>query len=85
LNFTIRNDPHLPWLPPHVKSEIDNFELVVSSRWPTIQDIRMPLWGRWLLKTLSSWRYAFGVYQKPVELEWAQRFVNLRKPRLESL
>ena len=85
LNFTLRNDPKLPWLPEHLKAEIDNFELVVSSRWPTIQDIRMPRWGRWMLKTLSSWRYAFGVYDNPVELEWAQRFVNLRKPRLESL
>jgi hypothetical protein len=85
LNFTIRTDPNLPWLPPHVKAEIDNFELVVSSRWPTIQDIRMPPWGRWLLKGLSSWRYALGVYRNPFELEWAQKFVNLRKPRLESL
>jgi radical SAM superfamily enzyme YgiQ (UPF0313 family) len=85
LNFTIRNDPNLPWLPERVKSQIDNFELVVSSRWPTIQDIRMPFWGRWLLKSLSSWRYALSIYDKPRELEWAQRFVNLRKPRLESL
>jgi radical SAM superfamily enzyme YgiQ (UPF0313 family) len=85
LNFTLRNDPNLPWLPEGVKTQIDNFELVVSSRWPTIQDIRMPIWGRWLLKTLSSWRYALGYYRKPAELEWAQRYVNLRKPRLESL
>jgi hypothetical protein len=85
LNFTLRNDPKLPWLPEHIKAQIDDFELVVSSRWPTIQDIRMPFWGRWLLKTLSSWRYALAYYSNPAELEWAQRFVNLRKPRLESL
>ena len=84
-NFTVRHDPHLPWLPLDVKRRIDNFELVVNSRWPTIQDIHLPGWGRAMLRSLSSWRYALGVYDFPLELEWAQRFVALRKPRLESL
>jgi radical SAM superfamily enzyme YgiQ (UPF0313 family) len=85
LNFTIRQDPHLPWLPRTVQRRIDNFELVINSRWPTVQDVHLSAWGRWLLQSLSSWRYAFGVYQFPIELEWAQRFVSLRKPRWESL
>ena len=85
LNFTIRHDPRLPWLPAGVKRLIDNFELVVTSRWPTAQDIRLPRWGRWLLKSLSSWRYASGFYHFPFELEWAGKLVSLRKPRWESL
>lgn len=85
LNFTIRQDPHLPWLPRAVQRRIDNFELVINSRWPTIQDVHLPKWGRWMLQSLSSWRYALGFYRFPIELEWAQRFVALRKPRWESL
>lgn len=85
LNFTMRNDPNLPWLPPDLKRLVDDFELVVSSRWPTVQDFRMPAWGRLLLKGLSWWRYASGVYRRPIELRWAQRLIDLRKPRLESL
>ena len=85
LNFTIRQDPHLPWLPRAVQRRIDNFELVINSRWPTIQDVHLPQWGRWMLQSLSSWRYALGFYDFPFELEWAQRFVSLRKPRWESL
>ena len=50
-NFTVRHDPELPWLPRAVKEQIDNFELVVNSRWPTIQDIHLPKWGR------NSWRF----------------------------
>lgn len=84
-NFSTRTDPRLPWLPRRIKRRIDGFELVVNSRWPTIQDIHLPPWGRTLLQTLSSWRYALGVYDFPVELEWAQRIVALRKPRMESL
>jgi radical SAM superfamily enzyme YgiQ (UPF0313 family) len=84
-NFTIRQDPHLSWLPSPIKKRIDNFELVVNSRWPTIQDIHLPTWGRTMLQALSSWRYALGFYDWPVELQWAQRVVALRRPRLESL
>jgi radical SAM superfamily enzyme YgiQ (UPF0313 family) len=85
LNFTIRQDPRLPWLPGHVKRRIDNFELVINSRWPTVQDIHLPNWSRVMLQTLSSWRYALGFYHLPLELEWAQKMVALRKPRWESL
>jgi len=84
-NFTIRNDPDLPWLPRPVKRRIDNFEIVINSRWPTTQDIQLPGWGRVALKALSAWRYALGIYHYPFELAWAQRLVALRKPRWESL
>ncbi len=85
LNFTIRQDPRLPWLPGRVKRRIDNFELVINSRWPTVQDIHLPRWSRVLLQSLSSWRYASGFYAAPFELIWAQKLVALRKPRWESL
>jgi anaerobic magnesium-protoporphyrin IX monomethyl ester cyclase len=84
-NFTVRHDPHLAWLPGKLKRRIDNFEIVVNSRWPTIQDIYLPRWGRRLLKGLSSWRYAAGFYEWPIELRYTQRLLALRKPRLESL
>jgi radical SAM superfamily enzyme YgiQ (UPF0313 family) len=83
--YTTRQDPNLPWLPRRIKRRIDNFELVIASRWPTAQDIHLPGWGRQLLQALSGWRYALGVYAMPVELEWAHKLVALRKPRLESL
>jgi anaerobic magnesium-protoporphyrin IX monomethyl ester cyclase len=84
-NFTTRHDPNVAWLPRSIKRRIDNFDLVINSRWPTIQDIQLPPWGRNMLRLLSSWRYLLGFYEFPWELRWAQRFVSLRKPRLESL
>ncbi len=84
-NFTIRQDPRLPWLPRSVKRRIDNFELVINSRWPTVQDVHLPRWSRVMLRSLSGWRYALGFYAAPFELAWAQKLVALRKPRWESL
>lgn len=83
--FATQKDPQTPWLRPTTKQLIDNFELVVSSRWPTVQDIRLPGWGRLALKALSSWRYRLGVYTAPLELKWMQQFIELRKPKAESL
>jgi hypothetical protein len=83
--FLIRTYPQLPWLPAHVKRRIQDFETVMNSRWPTTQDMRLPGWGRTLLQSLSSWRYAMGAYDFPGELRLAQKLVRLRQPRLESL
>jgi anaerobic magnesium-protoporphyrin IX monomethyl ester cyclase len=85
MDFTLRIDPNTPWLKRKTKKLIDNFEVVINSRWPTVQDIRAPRWSRALLKTLSAWRYAARVYAYPKELQWAQQFITLRKPKQESL
>ena len=85
MDFTLRIDPNTPWLKRKTKRLIEDFELVVSSRWPTVQDIRAPQWGRTLLKTLSAWRYSSHVYRFPSELRWAHRFIDLRKPKQESV
>src|ERR1700690_2260538 len=85
MDFTLRIDPNTPWLKRKTKKLIDNFEVVINSRWPTVQDIRAPRWSRTLLKSLSAWRYAARIYAFPRELRWAQQFISLRKPKQESL
>ena len=85
MDFTLRIDPNTPWLKRRTKKLIDNFETVVSSRWPTVQDIRAPRWSRTLLQTLSAWRYSSQIYGHPKELQWAQRLIDLRRPKQESL
>lgn len=85
MDFTLRIDTSAPWLRRKTKRLIDNFELVVASRWPTVQDIRAPRWSRMLLRALSAWRYAFHFYSFPFELQLANRFIALRKPKRESL
>lgn len=85
MDFTLRIDTNAPWLRKKTKRRIDNFEIVVASRWPTVQDIRAPHWGRLLLKFLSAWRYGTHFYSFPLELQLANRFIQLRKPKRESL
>ncbi|MFN8007666.1 MAG: radical SAM protein [Terriglobia bacterium] len=85
LNFTLRKEPGVSWLPRRIKKKIDNFELVLNSSWPTVQDVRLPAWGRTMLKGLGRLRYTTKLYSYPIELEWAQQWIKLRKPKIESL
>ena len=85
MDFTLRIDPNTPWLKRKTKKLIENFETVVSSHWPTVQDIRAPKWSRILLRALSAWRYWARVYAFPKELKLAHRFIDLRRPKQESL
>ena len=85
MNFTVRTDPDTPWMKTRTKELIDNFELVVGSRWPSVQDYRLTKPLRKLLSALGSWRYSLQIYRHPVELRLAQRAIDLRKPKFESL
>jgi anaerobic magnesium-protoporphyrin IX monomethyl ester cyclase len=63
----------------------NGFEIIVGSRWPTIHEMHAPQWGRVFLNSLSSWRYALVIYQFRFEFQRANKFINLRKPKRESL
>jgi radical SAM superfamily enzyme YgiQ (UPF0313 family) len=84
-DFTVRVNPSMPWMKDSTRRLIDNFETVVACRWPTVQDIQAPNWSRRLLKLLSSWRYALQLYAFPLELHLAHQFIQLRKPKVESI
>jgi hypothetical protein len=84
-DFTVRVNPSMPWMKDSTRKLIDNFETVVACRWPTVQDVQAPGWSRRLLKLLSSWRYALQLYSFPLELHLAHQFIQLRKPKVESI
>ena len=84
-NFTVREDPALPWLPAETKRRIDNFETVLECRWPTAQDISTPAWAKGTMKALASWRYSLEIYSRPAELKLAQRLLKPRRPKVESV
>jgi anaerobic magnesium-protoporphyrin IX monomethyl ester cyclase len=84
-DFTVRVNPSMPWMKDSTRKLIDNFETVVACRWPTVQDIQATKWSRKLLTMLSSWRYAARLYSFPVELRLAHEFIQLRRPKVESI
>ena len=85
MKFTQRIDTNTPWMKRKTKKLIDNFEIVVNSRWPTVQDLEASRWSRMLLQALSAWRYTMHFYRYPLELRIADKFIQLRKPKRVSV
>jgi hypothetical protein len=74
-----------PWISPRLLQRIRDFTTVLGCRFPTITDVRSPMWGKSALSALASWRYRFQRYGRPWELDASQRFIKLWDPRVSGL
>jgi hypothetical protein len=74
-----------PWLTERMRQRIHDFVTVLRCRYPTVQDLRSPPWAKRNLSAMASWRYRFRKYDRPWELELANRLVRLRMPQVSGL
>jgi radical SAM superfamily enzyme YgiQ (UPF0313 family) len=74
-----------PWLTPRLKRRVKEFATVLGCRFPTVQDVTTPRWGKAVLSGLASWRWATETYARPVELDLARRLIPLKEPQAEGL
>ena len=74
-----------PWVSARLRRRILDFTTVLGCRFPTITDIRSTALSKVALRALASWRYRYGRYDRPWELDFLKRFVKLRDPRVSSL
>jgi radical SAM superfamily enzyme YgiQ (UPF0313 family) len=74
-----------PWLTDRMRRRIRDFVTVLRCRFPTVQDTRVPRWGKAVLRTLARWRYSLQHYDAPWELEASQRLIRVLDPRATSL
>ena len=84
VRFMSMKDPQTPWLPSGLREAIRDFELVITSRFPTATDIRFTRPFRWTLQALASWRWRHRVFARPYELKLVHRLVRLRGPELQG-
>jgi radical SAM superfamily enzyme YgiQ (UPF0313 family) len=71
-----------PWLTDRLRQRIHDFVTVLRCRYPTVQDMRAPHWAKRGMSAMASWRYRHRRYDRPWELNIANRFVQLRKPQI---
>ncbi len=83
--FSRRRNPHTPWIKREHMEMLNNFETVLSARYPTITDLKMQPWHRQALQSLGTWRYNLGIYGFPVELRAMFKYIAYRRPELEGL
>ncbi len=75
--YTLRRNPHTPWLTKRLYRKIINFRAVQQAYFPKINDRMVSKWKLQLLKILSSWRYKFKIFAGAYELRILLRlFMN---------
>jgi radical SAM superfamily enzyme YgiQ (UPF0313 family) len=79
-DFSLRRDPHTPWLDDRLLRRIRNFERVVNAYYPTVTDARLSGLRRTLLRALGSWRYHLRLYAMPLELQAVHRLIGYQRP-----
>ena len=69
-------DPLVPWLDRRLKAKVEDFELVLKSRFPSVQDGRTAEWGKALGRLLARRRWSTGEFHDPVMLRTVRRLAQ---------
>ena len=65
VTWMTHENPHTPWLEQRLKARVDDFELVLKSRFPSVHDRRTRGWGK-ALGQIAAWRrWAREDYAEP--------------------
>jgi hypothetical protein len=72
-------DPRTPWLAAPLKARVENFDLVLKSRFPSVHDTRTAAWGKAVGALLARGRWARGDYDDPRALRTVRRLAR-REP-----
>ncbi|MET0550955.1 MAG: B12-binding domain-containing radical SAM protein, partial [Xanthomonas sp.] len=73
------------WLTDALRQRIRDFVTVLGCRYPTAQDQRSPGWAKRGLSALAAWRYRYRRYDRPWELNLANRLVRLHRPQVSGI
>jgi radical SAM superfamily enzyme YgiQ (UPF0313 family) len=79
-HFSLRREPHTPWLGARLQRRIRNFERVVNAYYPTVTDLKLSGLRRSVLRALGSWRYHLRLYAMPLELRAFHKLVGYQRP-----
>jgi anaerobic magnesium-protoporphyrin IX monomethyl ester cyclase len=71
--------PRVPWLDARLKTRVDDFELVLKSRFPSVHDRRTRGWGKALGQLMARRRWARGEFDAPHALRTVRRLAR-REP-----
>ena len=76
VDWMTHENPQVPWLTPGMKDRVDNFTLVLGSRYPSVHDYRTPPWGKTVGRILSARRWRIGNFDNPSLLRFVRRLAR---------
>ncbi|HZY44403.1 MAG TPA: B12-binding domain-containing radical SAM protein, partial [Anaerolineae bacterium] len=79
-SFSLRRDPHTPWLDPKIKRTVRDFERVLNAYYPTVTDSKLTGVKRAVLRSMGAWRYHLQFYSNPIELRAFHKLLGYQRP-----
>ena len=79
LGWMTHEDPHVAWLPRKLKARVEDFELVLKSRFPSVHDTKTRNWGKVLAKWLAKGRWEREHYHDPRMLRAVRHWARVGK------
>jgi radical SAM superfamily enzyme YgiQ (UPF0313 family) len=76
-------NPEVPWLDGRLKARVQDFEVVLKSRFPSLNDYRTARWGKALSRILAERRWRNGYYDNPRLLRAVRRWSRASSDRQE--
>ena len=73
VQWMTHEDPRVPWMSPALHAKVEDFRLVMESRYPSLHDARTRDWGKALGKILARRRWERGDFENPALLRAVRR------------
>jgi radical SAM superfamily enzyme YgiQ (UPF0313 family) len=70
-------NPRVPWLNDRLRARVEDFQLVLRSRFPSMHDRRTQPWGRTLGRVLARRRWERADYTEPRMLRTVRRLARI--------
>lgn len=80
MGWMTHEDPQVPWMTPDLKARIEDFQLVLRSRFPSVHDLRTRRWGREVGRWLAARRWRTGRYDNARLLRAIRRLARIPAP-----
>ncbi|HJP68757.1 MAG TPA: radical SAM protein [Sphingomicrobium sp.] len=77
VEWMTHENPRTPWLEPRLKARVENFEIILKSRFPSVHDTRTRAWGKLLGRIAAHRRWAAASYEDPQLLRTIRRLARV--------
>jgi anaerobic magnesium-protoporphyrin IX monomethyl ester cyclase len=77
VDWMTHENPRTPWLDQRLRMRVEDFELVLKSRFPSVHDKRTRVWGKALGRVAAHRRWAAGNYEDPRLLRTIRRLARI--------
>ena len=80
IGWSTHHDPPSHWIAQGFKARVEDFELVLTSRFPSLNDVKTRRWGKALAQVLAKHRWDTEHYDNPSLLRRVRGWAHIPQP-----